>query len=549
MEVQESIVFRCNMNLSSIVLGIDSSTQSTSAIVLNAANGKIEAEVRVNYKNDYRLKEYVLDPTTMVLPPLEPGEASQPAQMYLAALDACFSDLYKSCPNLIGKTEAINVSAQQHGQIWLSEKGVQSIYNLRSPMDNWKLTDYFADGFSSERAPIWMSSNSLKESMQIRKFVGGPNAITKISGSNSPVRFTGSVLARTASLLEEAYRNTERIHLISSFLAAVLSGDPNAPIDWGNGSGTGLMNWREKVWDQVLIDATISCGLPDSNLLSRLPPLSSPLTVIGKIAPYFTKKYGFSQDCLIIASSGDNPQTKVLASGSMLSLGTSFVIMGQGSQPVLEANAMYDGIGRPFLFGCRTNGSLTWDDLRKRSGYLSSDYQVSEKALASVTPGSITRICQPREESFPISPILDIGNELPFAENYAGVVDSSLSLVYLASRSFSGLDSESITVTGGGSSSYEVLKRIAGIWGRKVLQIKDAGAALGAAVAAACALVAKNSVENFIEVIRNRVIKPSRVVDPEDKIYNAYHRSSGYLENLQDIFLNSIAKKSDHYGK
>jgi len=90
--------------------------------------------------------------------------------------------------------------------------------------------------------------------------------------------------------------------------------------------------------------------------------------------------------------------------------------------------------------------------------------------LASVTPGSITRICQPREESFPISPILDIGNELPFAENYAGVVDSSLSLVYLASRSFSGLDSESITVTGGGSSSYEVLKRIAGIWGRKVLQ-------------------------------------------------------------------------------
>ncbi len=203
------------MNLSSIVLGIDSSTQSTSAIVLNAASGKIEAEVRVNYKNDYRLKEYVLDPTTMVLPPLEPGEASQPAQMYLAALDACFSDLYKSCPNLIGKTEAINVSAQQHGQIWLSEKGVQSIYNLRSPMDNWKLTDYFADGFSSERAPIWMSSNSLKESMQIRKFVGGPNAITKISGSNSPVRFTGSVLdlllRRGSPMLSKSMANIQAV--------------------------------------------------------------------------------------------------------------------------------------------------------------------------------------------------------------------------------------------------------------------------------------------------------------------------------------------------
>ncbi len=41
------------------------------------------------------------------------------------------------------------------------------------------------------------------------------------------------------------------------------------------------MNWREKVWDHVL--STNFPGMPDSNLLSRLPPLSSLLTVMAKL--------------------------------------------------------------------------------------------------------------------------------------------------------------------------------------------------------------------------------------------------------------------------
>ncbi len=353
-----------------LVLGIDSSTQSTTAVVLDRASFATAAEAKVRYRDDPRVAKYGLTEGAPILPPREPGEADQPAALFLDALDALLSDLG---PAVLGRVAAIDLSAHQHGQVWLGEAGAKAISALRGAGAGAKgapgLAARVGPGLAYDRAPIWMSSNTEIEAEELRAALGGREGVTARSGSDSPLRFSGAVLRRVAKRFPDIYMRTYRFHLISSFLSGVLSGDPEAPIDWGNGSGTSLMDWSGRRWDPQLIAAAAS-GLPGGAkaLASRLPPLAHPLTVVGRAAAYFVERYGLSPDCAIIAGSGDNPQSKVLASGALLSLGTSFVLMVEGEKPHVSANAMYDGLGRPFLFGCRTNGALAWESVRKARG-------------------------------------------------------------------------------------------------------------------------------------------------------------------------------------
>lgn len=525
------------------VLGIDSSTQSTTAVILDRGSFQVAAEVKVRYRDDPALEHYGLGDGTPILPPLEEGEASQPPSLFLEALDLVFSKLP---PEILAKTDAVNVSAQQHGQVWLSEAGCRAIAALRTSdgLRGTNLTERFTGGFALGRAPIWMSANTKAEADAIRRLIGGTTAVTACSGSDSPLRFSGAVLARSARLSPEAYQAASRVHLISSFIAAVLAGRPDTPVDWGNGSGTGMMNWKRRDWDQGLLTATAKAGgLPGgaAGLAAKLTPIAHPLAVVGRIAAYFSERYGLPAACAVVASSGDNPQSKVLAEGPLLSLGTSFVIMSEGEEPIPTANAMYDGLGRPFLFGCRTNGSLVWELIRARH-CSANDFASAEKALTAVPPGSILRILQPLEESFPRGPVLDLGICRCFPEDYAGTVDSSLGLLALASASFM-TGKTPISVTGGAASSRGVLQRAASIWNRPILHIADAGAALGAAVAAACALVAEPERPGLATAARAACALPSAQVQPEPSASRAYRAPGGYLERLKAAFQEAVGMK------
>ena len=163
---------------------------------------------------------------------------------------------------------------------------------------------------------------------------------------------------------------------------------------------------HRKNWDNALLAACDVQG--DATAFSkRLPQIASPISFAGTIARYFIEKYGFSSACSVAIGSGDNPQTKVLSEEALLSLGSSFVMMS----PRIEknairddmfhpyANAMYDGVERPFLFACRTNGSLVWD--RVRNAY-NADIAMGDAALQSVEIGqhSTGMLWQPLEESF-----------------------------------------------------------------------------------------------------------------------------------------------------
>jgi xylulokinase len=521
-----------------LVLGLDSSTQSLSAVVVDRQTARVTATAAVSYASDPRMKGFGLNTELMLLPPRHTGEADQPPLLFLASLEALFADL-KNAGVSLGDIGLINVSAQQHGHVYLSVGFGEALSALRSAQHTeLPLATVLKDAFSYERAPIWKTSDTVEEAAALRKAVGGTAGMITRTGSDSPLRFTGAVARKVFVNEAGVWDKTVRLHLLSSFIPAVLTGQPDVPADWGNASGTSLMNYSKREWDTDLLNAAAG-GLAGGSaaLKSKLTPVAHPLSLAGTVASWFVQKYGFSSEARVLIGSGDNPQSKVLVEGDLLSLGTSFVMMVDTAGIVDGrgwGNAMYDGVGRPFLFGCRTNGALVWDGLRKRAGLGGKDFAVAEAALDAVQPGTHLGLWQPENESFPPSPVLPLtienGDE-SFGSAYPACVDSALGLLYRGSAPWLAGRKAPLAVTGGPTSSPGILRRIAAIWNRPVVTIGSTGAALGAAAAALA-----------FDGVKTPLLPPSSPVEPRDSDAEALHRPGGYLDRIEDYLAQAVEK-------
>ena len=532
------------------VLGIDASTQSLSGVLLHSQTGEILWSRSLAYRDDPRLLGFGFEHDTMVMPAREPGEAEQPPRLFIAALEALLADL-KAAGFDTAAIAAINTSGQQHGHVYLNAQAKASFARLRDAASAGNnLLQLLGDSFAYGGAPIWKTANTAAEAAHIREATGGKAATIARTGSDIPLRFAATVHRKLAIRYPDAYAATRHILQISSFIPAILAGDCTIPIDFGNACGTGLMNYKARAWDDVVMNA-VAGDLPGgaAALAAKLPPIAHPLSACGTIATYFQSKYGLAADCQIIAGSGDNPQSKVLATGDLLSLGTSFVYMisspDGGVDAAGTANAMYDGLGRPFNFGCRTNGALAWDQLRSRHGLGAKDYPACDAALANTAPGSLIRFWHPDTESFPVvhshpEPVRLDKEAVNFATDFAAVVDSSLGLVYRYGMKIAGAEAanaqDAMSICGGPSTSPGIMARIAAIWNRPAIQAGQAGAALGAAVAAAVALVPEAEREAKAEALRQAILAGKAVTLPDPEMVKAYHAEGGYLDQLEAAF-------------
>jgi xylulokinase len=529
------------MNKKRLSLGLDVSTQGISAVVLDIDTRSVVYEHSLDYCRDARLHSYGIRKEDYILPPENEGEASQPPQIFLAALDAIFQDLKEAvAPKNI---TVINSSGQQHGHVYLNSTALSAFRSLiQEDSARSNLVTLMKNGLSYDRAPIWMTSDTAEQAAQIRNNIGGKKQAIELSGSDVPLRFTGVVMRKIAQQHPDVYKNTENIQLISSLIAAILTGNSKAPVDSGNACGMSLMDYTHKSWSDVLIKA-VSDGLPGGAkaFRSKLPPIVAPDAIVGTVASYFVGKYGFSPLCRVVAGSGDNPQSKVPVAGDLLSLGTSIVIMAATDGKTFDmngyANAMYDGTGRPFIFGCRTNGAMVWDRLRMMYGLKKEDYLPAEEALRQTPLAQNMVFWQPRNESFPLSGSQDLtrtGGEKPgLGADYAGIIETTLAAVYLHSKSFMKETTESLYVTGGAAKSPGIIRRVAAIWGRPVIPIAECGAALGAAVAGAGAfLKSEGKITDATQYISASFLKKERLVRPKQADVLSFHRPGGYLERL-----------------
>ncbi|MBN2371499.1 MAG: xylulose kinase [Vicinamibacteria bacterium] len=540
------------MSVKRYSMGLDSSTQSLTGVIIDVDSGEILWQKSLDYAVDKRLNRFGISFSDYIVPPRVPGEADQPPRMFLASLDALLAD-WKTEGVDLSSVAAINVSGQQHGHVYLNGRAPALFASLKekSSADS-DLVALLGDAFSYGAAPIWKTSNTSDQAAALRQGAGGKKAMIEISGSDSPLRFTGAVMRRVGQQFPATYRDTWKVQLISSFIPAVLCADPGVPWDFGNGCGTSLMDYRSKAWSQTLIDAA-AAGLPGgaNALKDKLPGLVPPDSAVGRLCPYFTTKYGLSPDCLIAAGSGDNPQTKVLIESDLLSLGTSFVNMVSTDGKTMDnegfANAMYDGIGRPFTFGCRTNGAMVWDRVRALHGIAKSDYAPGESALARHNPGTTVFMWQPDNESFPVSPAFDlirIGyKSADLNSDYGGIIDFSLAAVYLTSRAFAPESKLPLFATGGATASDQIMRRISAIWNRPVVAIGHVGAALGSAVSAAVALLKAKDAAVDAEALSKAALPRGRRVDPKPEDSAAYHKSGGYLERIRDAYKQAVSSR------
>ena len=363
-----------------LFLGLDSSTQSLSAVVIDLDQRKVVYEHSLNF--DQALPQFKT--RNGVLVNRDPLVKHGNPLLWAAALDLLFARMKKdkvALKNIL----AISGSGQQHGSVYLNARAAEALANL-DPKKS--LVENLAGVFARKTSPIWMDSSTTKECEEIRKKLGGIKFTASRTGSDTFERFTGPQIRKFYKTEPKAYEATAHIALVSSFMASLLAGKI-APIDYGDGAGMNLMDIRKKVWNTDALKATAP------SLIGKLPPLADSGKVVGPVSPYFVQKYGLNPEALATVWTGDNPASVVglglTKPGQVaISLGTSDTFFGT------MAGCQTDEMGEGHVFGspaggymtliCFKNGSLAREKVREH--YKISDWKKFGELVASVPPGN-----------------------------------------------------------------------------------------------------------------------------------------------------------------
>jgi len=511
-----------------LFLGLDSSTQSLSAIVIDTDTRRIVYEGSLGF--DKTLTHYGTRNGTLRSP--DPLVVHSPPLMWAEALDVLFGQMKKEGVPL-GDILAISGSGQQHGSVYLNDRAADALAKL-NPAKN--LVENLRGVFSRATSPIWMDSSTSAECAEIREALGGVKATAQQTGSDTFERFTGPQIRKFYKTETASYDNTKSIALVSSFMASILAGKI-APIDHGDGAGMNLMNIQSKTWHPDALEATAP------NLNAKLPPLAESWKIIGKVSPYFVTKYGLNPDAQALVWSGDNPCSVIglglIEEGNVaVSLGTSYTYFGCMKQCRVDERGEGSVFGAPtgdyMTLICYTNGSLACERIRDQYGL---DWKGFNRMILASPPGNnggillpwfepeiVPRVNKPGIHRFNLDP-------KDAAANCRAIVEAQT----MSMRIHSGwmqIKPTRIYATGGGSVDSAILQIMADVMNCPVFRIEvSKSAALGAALRAAHGWLVHNGdkpawpevVAGFTDPIPNSEVKPNpTTVRVYDKLVEQY---------------------------
>jgi len=263
----------------SLVLGIDSSTQSTKAVLVDPADGT------------------VVDQRSAAHPP---GTAVDP-RTWLAALDQVTQPLLE-------RADAVAVGGQQHGMVALDAQG--------EPVHD---------------ALLWNDLRSAGAAAELVEEVGGAERCAELTGSVFIASYTITKLRWLRGQRPDVVDQIHDVMLPHDYLTWQLTGRTAAPTtDRGDASGTGYWSPNEDAWLPDLFEQALGRA-------ARLPRIAGVQEVVGSTAHGASVGPGTGDNMAAALGLGLQPGDVAL------SIGTSGVASMVAAEPVADGTGALSG--------------------------------------------------------------------------------------------------------------------------------------------------------------------------------------------------------------
>lgn len=296
-----------------LVVGVDTSTQSTKALVVDVATGRVVASGQA--------------PHTVTS---GAGRESDPRQWWDALTEAL-----RQCGEAAHEAAALSIGGQQHGLVTLDEHG--------EPV---------------RPALLWNDVRSAPQASRLVEELGGAKAWADRTGSLPTASFTVTKWAWLAEHEPDAVRATKAVRLPHDYLTERLTGQGTT--DRGDASGTGWWASATEAYDEEIL---AHVGL-DAALLPRV-------VRSGEVAGTVRDGHDlpFSKGTLVACGTGDNaaaalglgvrPRTPVMSLGTS---GTVYAVSEhRPADPTGTVAGFADARGDWLPLACTLNCTLAVD--------------------------------------------------------------------------------------------------------------------------------------------------------------------------------------------
>ncbi len=441
--------------MKTLLLGIDSGTQSTKVLVVNAKNGNVLASASEAYD---------------LIPNLPPGAKEQHPETWKTATAKAIKAALKSAKAQASEVKAIGVSGQQHGFV---------------PLDK--------NGKVIRPAKLWCDTSTTKECEEVTAKLGGQKASIREVGNAILPGFTAPKILWLKKNEPKNFARLATVLLPHDYLNFWLTGEKK--MEFGDASGTALLNVKTRKWSQAVLK------IIDANLEEKLPPLISSDQPNGFLSASTAKELGLNPGILVSAGGGDNMMGAIgtgnTRSGVVTaSFGTSGTIYACSGKPIIdprgEIAAFCDSANHWLPLLCTMNVTVATEMVRKDFGF---SYEQFEKAAGKISPGSDGLLLLPYLEG-ERTPNVPDGTGVWFGANQktftaghfsrAAMEGVTLGMNYGLQRLASlGVKAKQIRATGGGAKSKLWRQIMADVFHAEVVTLKvSEGAAYGAALQA-----------------------------------------------------------------
>src|SRR3989449_9043853 len=198
-----------------LLVGIDSGTQSTKVLVLDANRAKVIAASAEPYD---------------LIPNLPPGAKEQHPHTWRDATQKAVRKALARAAARPGEAKAIGLSGQQHGFV---------------PLDK--------NGQVIRPAKLWCDTSTAAECNEIMAKVGGLKATIRTIGNAVLPGFTASKILWMKKREPRNYARLGTVLLPHDYLNFWLTG--RKVMEYGDASGTALLDVRKRKWSSAAIDA------------------------------------------------------------------------------------------------------------------------------------------------------------------------------------------------------------------------------------------------------------------------------------------------------